>query len=168
MKDQSLIKEFFQHMHWADNALWKVLDDSPKAKNNDRIRGLLYHIHLVQILFLKVWTNLKLEYPKKEDFNNINQIINWGKENYIELNKFIFDIHESKYFEKAKIPWVKGFEENFGKKPEEITIKETMLQVTFHSNYHRAQINMKLRELDYTPPLIDYIYWLWMGKPTIK
>ncbi|PJA98725.1 MAG: hypothetical protein CO128_05845 [Ignavibacteriales bacterium CG_4_9_14_3_um_filter_30_11] len=168
MEDQTLIKEFFHHMHWADNELWKVLENSPKAESNDKIMELLYHIHLVQFLYLKIWKNEKLEYPKKNEFDSIKQIIKWGKENYIKFNKFISDVPESRYIEIAKIPWTNGLEKKIGKKPEEVSVKETMLQVVFHSSYHRAQINTKLRKLDLTPPLFDYIYWLWMGKPTIK
>lgn len=42
---------------------------------------------------------------------------------------------------------------------------ETMIQVAMHSQYHRGQINTRLRELGAEPPLVDYIAWIWFGRP---
>jgi uncharacterized damage-inducible protein DinB len=45
------------------------------------------------------------------------------------------------------------------------TLGETMLQIASHSTHHRAQNNSQLRELGAKPPLVDYIAWLWSGRP---
>jgi uncharacterized damage-inducible protein DinB len=45
------------------------------------------------------------------------------------------------------------------------TVAETMLQVTFHSAYHRGQVSARLREVGVEPPLVDYIAWIWFGRP---
>jgi uncharacterized damage-inducible protein DinB len=45
------------------------------------------------------------------------------------------------------------------------TLAETMLQVASHSTYHRGQVNARLRELAGEPPLVDYIAWIWFGRP---
>ncbi len=45
------------------------------------------------------------------------------------------------------------------------TFPETVLQITGHSTYHRGQLNTRLRELGGEPPLVDFIAWIWMGKP---
>jgi uncharacterized damage-inducible protein DinB len=34
-----------------------------------------------------------------------------------------------------------------------------------HTAYHRGQVNTRLRELGGDPPLVDFIAWIWMGKP---
>ena len=44
-------------------------------------------------------------------------------------------------------------------------IAESMLQVALHSQYHRGQINARLRALGGEPPRVDYIIWLWLGRP---
>jgi uncharacterized damage-inducible protein DinB len=43
-----------------------------------------------------------------------------------------------------------------------------MLQVALHSVHHRAQVSMRLRELAAAPPQVDYIDWLWRGRPAAE
>jgi uncharacterized damage-inducible protein DinB len=38
-------------------------------------------------------------------------------------------------------------------------VSDIITQVLNHGTHHRAQINSKLRELDFTPPGIDYIFY---------
>ena len=40
-----------------------------------------------------------------------------------------------------------------------------MLQVALHSMYHRGQINARLRDFGGNPPLVDFIAWVWLGRP---
>jgi len=44
-------------------------------------------------------------------------------------------------------------------------LAKTAFQVTGHSTCHRGQVNTRLRELGAYPPLVDYIAWLWLGRP---
>jgi uncharacterized damage-inducible protein DinB len=34
-----------------------------------------------------------------------------------------------------------------------------------HTVYHRGQVNARVRALGGEPPLVDYIAWLWLGRP---
>ena len=43
--------------------------------------------------------------------------------------------------------------------------KSCATQVASHSTYHRGQVNARLREVGGTPPLVDYIAWIWFGRP---
>jgi uncharacterized damage-inducible protein DinB len=52
-----------------------------------------------------------------------------------------------------------------GKKVMPATLEETMLQVASHSTYHRGQINTRFRELGGEPAMVDFITWVWLGKP---
>ena len=45
------------------------------------------------------------------------------------------------------------------------TLGETVFQVWAHTTAHRAQVNTRLRDAGVTPPLVDYIGWLWAGRP---
>jgi uncharacterized damage-inducible protein DinB len=73
-------------------------------------------------------------------------------------------------FDKDKliqIPWSVFMERRIGKKVVPATLEETMLQVASHSTYHRAQINIRLREIGGEPPMTDFIAWVWLGKPKV-
>ena len=45
------------------------------------------------------------------------------------------------------------------------TLGESMLQVFLHTQHHRGQVCMRLRELGVVPPTVDFILWLWSGRP---
>jgi uncharacterized damage-inducible protein DinB len=64
-----------------------------------------------------------------------------------------------------KLPWGDLVERELGRKPESVSIAETMLQVTLHSQYHRGQINARLRAVGGEPLRVDYLVWVWLGRP---
>jgi len=59
-------------------------------------------------------------------------------------------------------------EKQYGHRPEDTTMRETMHQVVLHSTYHRGQVAAYLRTLGGEPPLTDYIAWLWAGRPAAE
>jgi uncharacterized damage-inducible protein DinB len=63
------------------------------------------------------------------------------------------------------VPWTKWVEQAIGRPPADTTLGETILQTCLHSTHHRAQANARLRALGVEPPLVDYIAWLWLGRP---
>ena len=89
----------------------------------------------------------------------------WGCEYHIQVNEYLNSINETELNKLIEIPWANRFEKIIGRKPEELSLTETMLQVTMHSQYHRGQVNARFRELGGEPPLIDFIAWVWEGKP---
>ncbi len=76
---------------------------------------------------------------------------------------------------------IKGIGPHFAKKPRASTPRPrrasspskrwrtrstgSCFQVANHSTYHRGQVNRSLRQLGGEPPLVDYIAWVWFGKP---
>jgi uncharacterized damage-inducible protein DinB len=63
------------------------------------------------------------------------------------------------------LPWGEMVAARIGQTPAASTLAETLQQVTMHSTYHRGQVNARLRELGAEPPLVDFIAWVWLGKP---
>ena len=63
------------------------------------------------------------------------------------------------------LPWSRWIEQAIGRPPGPVTLGETVLQALSHSAHHRAQANMRLREIGATPPIVDYIAWLWLERP---
>ena len=59
-------------------------------------------------------------------------------------------------------------EQRLGRKPSGTTVGETGLQVALHSTYHRGQVTARLREVGGEPPLVDYIAWVWLGRPAAE
>ena len=74
-------------------------------------------------------------------------------------------LEESALKSEVSMPWVKSFETQLGRTFSTPTLGETIVQVASHSTYHRGQVNARLREVGGEPPLVDYIAWIWFGRP---
>ena len=106
-----------------------------------------------------------MAFPKVEDFQNLAEISEWGNEYHRELAAFLDKNNELPFDQTVVIPWAKRLENKLGQTPRPATLAETMIQVIAHSTYHRGQVNTRLRELEGEPPLVDFIAWVWFGKP---
>ncbi len=137
----------------------------PSANNDSRMKKLLYHISSVQRAFFYVRTKQPLVFPKETDFPELLDIAKWGYECYTQNNEYLNSLNENELKNIIEIPWAKRLEKIIGQKPEQATLAETMLQVTTHTAYHRGQVNSRLREIGGEPPMVDFIAWVWLGKP---
>lgn len=154
-----------KHMLWADNEVWKKVLELPEALDDKRIKELLYHLHQVQYAFYFLWNELPLEIPKPEEFTDLKSIAKWGFEYQQKLNQFLLSEKAIDREKIVQIPWSVFFERKTKQKVVPATLEETMLQVASHSTYHRGQINARFRELGGDPASVDFIVWVWMGKP---
>jgi uncharacterized damage-inducible protein DinB len=152
-----------QHMQWADAEVWKKVLSYDAAEKDERIKKLLYHLHQVQYAFYFLWNELPIEIPKSEEFPDLKSIAKWGFDYQQKLNEFLSSqMSDEKVIQ---IPWSVFLERKIGKKVVPVTLEETMLQVASHSTYHRGQINTRFRELGGEPASVDFIVWIWLGKP---
>lgn len=156
-----------EHMKWADAEVWKKVLNLSSAGNDDRLIKLLYHLHQVQYAFLSLWDNSPIDLPKSETFEDLKSIAKWGFEYQQKLNDFFLSQIELDKEEIVQIPWSVFMERRTGKKIIPATLKETMLQVTTHSTYHRGQINARFKELGGEPGNVDFIIWIWLGKTKV-
>ena len=159
-----VLSDLYRHMEWADAAVWKAVLASEAGRTDAKVREYLYHLHMVQHAFLRLWCNEPREEPYPT-FDEASALCNWARAYHdAALNhlKTLFDDNSSKAM---PVPWAKMIEQRIGRTPESTTVRETALQVILHSTYHRGQINARLREVGGEPPLVDYIAWLWLGRP---
>lgn len=162
------IKDLFDHMIWADTEVWKKVLSFEAAANDERIKKLLYHLHQVQYAFYFLWNEMPIEIPKFEELGNLKSIAEWGNEYRNKLSDFLLSAADMGKDKVIQIPWSIFVERKTGKKVVPATINETMLQVTSHSTYHRGQINSRFREIGGEPAMVDFIAWVWLGKPGAK
>lgn len=161
-----MFKDLFEHMRWADAEVWRTVFAMPQTDSDARISELLYHIHLTQHAFLSIWTGKQQDFPGLSDFENLNAISKWGHQYHQNVAGHLNKIKKSNFEKVIDIPWAERFiEEKLGKAPESATLAETIFQVSLHSTHHRGQVTARLRELGGEPPLVDFIAWIWVGKP---
>ncbi|HTR21606.1 MAG TPA: DinB family protein [Gemmatimonadales bacterium] len=157
----ALIRELYTHMEWADSKVWRTALGSPAAGADSRLCDSLYHLHMTQRAFLQVWTRAP-RFPDQQ-FTRLPDLYTWMRPYYREVAAYLATVDEPRLDAQAPVPWAKLFTKP--EPPGGTTLGETLFQVTSHSTYHRGQVNTRLRELGATPPLVDYIGWLWLGRP---
>ena len=159
--------DFYKHMEWADATVWRAALTLENARTDVKLREAFHHLHLVQRAFLRVWRDEPRDapYPTFEDTAALRQ---WGQTYYAEADAQLAAWNEAQIVEKMNVPWAAIVEKQLGRAPEANTLGETAMQVVFHTLYHRGQINARLRELGGTPPLVDYIAWVWLGRPAAE
>jgi uncharacterized damage-inducible protein DinB len=91
--------------------------------------------------------------------------MDWGRSYYREIFSHLENQTEDGVSKTMTLPWAEIVERELGRQPESISISETMLQIPMHSQYHRGQINARLRAVGGEPPRVDYIVWIWLGRP---
>jgi uncharacterized damage-inducible protein DinB len=165
MDNLEILRELFQHMEWADAKIWAAVLARSEALADDALKERLYHIHMVQRAFLKVWRGEPLKALDVSSFPDLASLMTWARENYSELNEYTGGLGSMDLERPIVMPWIAMFEARLGRKAEAPTFHETLLQVAMHSTYHRGQVSTRLRELGGEPPLTDFIAWVWGARP---
>ena len=159
-----LMRDLYTHMQWADAHVWLAVLGSPAATTDQNVRDRLMHIHMTQRAFLQVWTKQELDHYQSMTFATTEDLYAWVRPYYPQLAAFLAALQPARLTEPAPVPWAKYFVPE-GREAAITTLGETMSQVTSHTTYHRAQVNTRLREIGAEPPVVDYIGWLWVGRP---
>ena len=159
------LRELYRHMEWADASVWRAVLAHAPALRDARLGDLLLHIHTVQRAFLHVWTDQPVSLPSRDDFPDLVSIQHWGHPVYAAGHRFLESIDDRVLGRAVIMPWAAQLAAPLGREPNEPTLAETIFQVTSHSTYHRGQVNARLREIGGEPALVDFIAWVWFGKP---
>ena len=154
-------------MEWADRRVWASAESAPLTGGDAKIHRFLFHLHLVQRAFLEVWEGRRLELPKPAQFPDLAALRAWSGTYYDEVGPYLERLDPERLDQPLRMPWVAEFERQMGQAFLNPTLGETLFQVTSHSTYHRGQVNARLRELGGEPPLVDFIAWVWLGKPNV-
>ena len=162
----AVLRQLIRHMEWADAEVWRAVQAHEPAGRDSRLRELLTHLHVVQRLFLVVWQKQPFDPSKgRPEFATAADLRAWARTYYPEANDFLDALDRQVLTEGVSMPWIESFESQLGRTFSTPTLGETMFQVTSHSTYHRGQVNARLREIGGEPPLVDYVAWIWFGRP---
>lgn len=162
-----VLRDLIQHMEWADAAVWRAVLTHEGARHDTRLHDLLRHLHSVQKMFLLVWRGESIiaEFKAFAEIPDASGLQQRAIAYYPELRRFLETLDSASMTRGIVMPFLDEFEKKLGETFAVPTLAETMFQVTSHSTYHRGQVNARLREVGGEPPLVDYIAWLWFGRP---
>lgn len=153
------LRDLCAHQAWADAEHWNAIGAHPGAREDVAIRQRLHHLHFVQHAFL--WTVGARDRPftvtKPDDFASFDGLRDYAREYHLQL-PVLQDLSDARLAEPVSIVWFKD-------PPLTITVAEALTQCVMHSQHHRGQNAVRLRELGGPPPTTDLIYWQWKGRP---
>lgn len=151
--------ELYGHQAWADAEHWKAFKSYPSALREGAIRERLCHIHIVQRAFLSIVSGTRPSLKRLEDFSTMEDLREYARDYHREAHAFLDGLPEASLAKIVVIPWFKD-------PPISITIAQALLQAAMHSQAHRAQNALRLREIGGKPPTTDLIMWYWKGQPS--
>ncbi len=161
------LKDLYLQMEWADAAVWSSVLASENGPMDQKLRDYLYHLHVVQRAFLRTWRGEPRETPYPT-FDDAHSLMVWGRTYYDEAFAYLDALNNEAVGDPMPAQWAAMVEQYLGRKPETTTIGETALQVAPHTMYHRGQVNARLREVGGAPRTVDYIMWVWLGRPAAE
>ena len=161
----ALVKDLFNHMQWADAMVWSALLDTNGAENDEYISKTLFHIHFTHYAYLCLLRSESVPYPDRKKFKSLANLTEWARDHYAESLSLLKGLSDEDLEEIILIPWSKMFENEIGSVAGATSRGEIFYQITSHSQYHRGQINRRIRELGNKPPLVDYVGWKWKHSP---
>jgi uncharacterized damage-inducible protein DinB len=163
----ALFGELYKHMEWADATLWRSALSNAGATSDEMLRNYLHHMHLTQQLFLAFWTGTPAEPIAKRQPSEFSlpDLCEWAQPFYGQARAFLESATPDVLARPLVMPWVAQYEKQLGRTFDVATVGETAFQVVSHSTHHRAQANARLRAVGGDPPIVDYIAWIWFGRP---
>ena len=164
MMNVKALTDLYRHMEWADAAVWAAVLACEGGRGDAKLREYLHHLHVVQRAFLRVWRGEPGDAPFP-DFDDAASLMLWGRSYYGEAFTYLGGLGDERLSEPMPVAWAAMVERAMGRPPETTSVGETILQVALHSLYHRGQVNARLREVGGGPPPVDYIAWVWLGRP---
>ena len=164
----AVARDIIRHMEWADSRVWTAAIAHAPSANDAGIRGYLAHLHQVQQLFLALWE----QRPMNEfmavataAFTSLPELRDWVHPYYPRVHAFLEGADETVLSRIVRMPGLEPYEQQLGITFAPTSIGETVFQVASHTTHHRAQVLARMRSLGGEPPLVDYIGWVWFGRP---
>lgn len=165
MSLHALLADLLRHAQWADALLWRAVLAYPAAAADEGLREKLHHVHEVQHLFRQAWSGGGFARHDPAATPSALLLARWGHDVHRQVEHWLAAASDSDLAREVRLPWAAHFERQAGAPAAPHTVGESMLQVALHTAHHRGQAAARLRELGGEPPLVDFIVWLWSGRP---
>ncbi len=158
------LRELYVHMEWSESLVWQAVLSSEIARRDEAVHEKLAHIHRTQQFFLKVWRGEPVEFTRVE--RSLEEEFAMARGYHSEVMQHFSTLEDHDLSLEMIVPWADYFAQRVGRaEAAATTLGQTIYQACAHSAYHRGQLNSRLRDLAVEPPLVDYIAWLWLGRP---
>jgi len=148
--------DLLAHLAWADAAHWRVLVTLPDGRKARNLRQRLHHMHEAQHYFANLILGEDCELPPAESFKTARDLAGYARQAHRRL-ELAWQAGQSRLAERFALPFLQPVRE--------VDLGELLHQVVMHSAHHRGQNAMMMRALGLEPPTVDFLMWVWQGRP---
>ena len=164
MTHLELLRDLYRHMEWADATVWTAVLQSEKSADDAKLMERFRHFHLAQSAFLAIWRGESMDLNAADGLSS-RELAAWARGNHQAIGSYVAGLADSALTGPVTLPWTRVAAEHLGREPDPTNLADTLVHQYAHCAHHRGQVATRLRELGIDPPLVDYILWVWMGRP---
>jgi uncharacterized damage-inducible protein DinB len=154
---KDLLKDSLAHMAWADAVALQVWAKS-KVKEDQELRERWDHLAGVQAAFIAMLSDGDPSWDPNKALPDFEALKARSQTNHAEYAKLIKGFSDEALQVTMRIPW-------FPDPPCVITKAEAFQQAFMHTQHHRGQMMTRLKDQGAEAKNVDFIIWLWKGKP---
>jgi uncharacterized damage-inducible protein DinB len=150
------LHDLLLHMAWADSVHWREVLAHPNARRSKALHARLHHLHLVQTFYAQFLLGREPFLTEPRNFRSAKDLGRYARKAHDQLAK-AWEANGEQLDRRIQLPHLDP--------PCQPTRTESFLQVILHSAHHRGQTALHLRRLKIEPETVDYILWVWKGRP---
>jgi uncharacterized damage-inducible protein DinB len=151
------LRDLMAHAEWANAVFFHAWGKSP-AREHEEMRRRVGHVIGVQHGFLSILRGENPGGPPDGPPPSFDDLKVWAQRNHADLRSFAGGLDEASLARSVRIVW-------FPDPPCVVTVAEALVQVAMHTQHHRGQLMTRLKDFGGEPKNVDWIIWLWKGKP---
>jgi uncharacterized damage-inducible protein DinB len=154
------LRELMGHAAWADAVFIHAWGKSP-ARDHEQVRRRVDHLVGVQAAFLSLFRGDPPGGPPDGPPPLFDALKARVRTTHADLQTYVHSLGAEALSRNLRIPW-------FPDPPCVITVADALVQVAMHTQHHRGQCMTRLKDFGGEPKNVDWIIWLWKGKPVAR
>lgn len=155
------LRDLMAHQSWADAIFFHCWGSSPQTLEDEDLRKRTAHIAMAQEGFRRLILEEPVSRPPEMPIPTLAELKDKIQASGSALRTLLQEMDPERLARPLQVPWLQG-------KSSEITIAEALVQVAMHSQHHRGQNMTRLKQLGGTPKNVDWILWVWHGRPEAR
>ena len=150
-----LLRGLARHQAWADIAHWKALHENSALLEDLEIRKRLNHMVMATRMLAALARGETPDQSGMKDFESADQLEAAMGKAQAELVEAINTVDLQNMIALPRGP----------QGPWKAPAGVLLLQAITHSQHHRGQNAARMRQLNATPPMTDFVIWYALGQP---
>ncbi len=154
------LRDLLAHAEWANAVFFHAWGKSP-SRDHEEMRRRVGHVIGVQEGFMKVLRGEPVGGPPSGAPPSFDDLKPRAEASSRDVRSFAESLDDAALSRTVRIPW-------FPDPPCVISVAEALVQVAMHTQHHRGQLMTRLKDFGGEPKNVDWIIWLWKGRPPAR